>query len=92
MVFEQPALSFNFLVSFYGIGDQKIPNALDIRFQKVSGIGMSAGNAKTMRIAGRKIHLPDFPEYTNLTLERGHIVGSPLRVELESAFASYNFV
>ena len=87
-----PPVAFHFLVVFYGIGGASVPNSFDIRFQKVTGIELSITNMDSKRIGGRQVRLPNFPEYTNLTLERGYIIGnSPLRKELELTFESLEF-
>lgn len=87
-----PPISFHFLVIFYGILGGTAPNALDIRFQKVTGIELSITNMENRRMVGKQVRLPNFPEFTNLVLERGYVVGaSPLRKELEFTFESLEF-
>lgn len=84
---QAPLMSYNFLVVFYtGKGISIAPNPIDIRFQKVSGIGLSMNNLETKRIGGKNVRLPSFPTHDNLTLERGYAVRSPLRIELETSF------
>ncbi|EAY31809.1 phage tail protein [Microscilla marina] len=85
-----PLQAFNFLVSFLGVGSITAPNPLDIRFQRVSGIGLN-GTMNSERIGGRQVRLPEFPTHENLTLERGYVVGSPLRLEIEAKFADLEF-
>lgn len=86
----RPATSFHFLVSFLGIGSTSIPNLVDIRFQKVSGVGVSMNSLDTKKSDNKKISLPEFSTTTNLILERGYLIGtSILRKELELDF--FNF-
>ena len=86
-----PPVSFNFAVTFLGIWNTPVPNPIDVRFQKVTGIEMTIANMDSRRIGGKQVRLPNFPEYTNLTLERGYLIGSPLRKELEFTFESLKF-
>ncbi|OJJ20898.1 hypothetical protein BKI52_09975 [marine bacterium AO1-C] len=84
---QPPLMSFNFLVVFYnGKGINAAPNPIDVRFQKVAGLGLSMGNLETKRIGGKNVRLPSFPTHENLTLERGYVLRSPLRAELETSF------
>ncbi|HAS46052.1 MAG TPA: phage tail protein [Microscillaceae bacterium] len=87
-----PLMSFNFLVVFYGIGGGNgVPNTLDIRFQRVSGLGLSVNSTDKVRMGGHTVNLPNYPEHSNLTLERGYVLGSPLRIELQETFANLQF-
>jgi len=84
-----PPTGFSFLVIFYGIGKLPLPNAIDIRFQKVSGIGASfdVDQQEVQRGSMNDMHstLPGKRNYPPLILERGMVVGvSPLALELKS--------
>lgn len=71
-----PPVSFHYLVSFNGIGD----NAIDARFQSVSGLSAEV-QTETYREGGenRFEHiLPVRSSYSNLTLKRGLITDSEL--------------
>ena len=85
-----PLQAYNFLVSFLGVGKLGFPNLLDIRFQRVSGIEMS-GTMNNEIIGGKKVRLPEFPTHGTLTLERGYVLGSPLRLEIEAGFEKLEF-
>ncbi len=84
-------LGFRFGVSFFVGG--VLPNPLDIRFAKVSGL--SAEVKTTTVIEGgenRYTHrLPDRVDYGNLVLERGMVVGSPLKLELNATLNAFKF-
>ena len=84
-------LGFRFLVTFF-IGGI-IPNPLDIRFQKVSGI---ASKVETMTVdeGGQNLYTHRLPQkigYDNLTLERGMVIGSPLNIEFNVAMSLFKF-
>lgn len=91
-----PPVSYSFLVIFYGIGAIPIPNGLDVRFQRVSGIGASfedqsqevqrgSMNQEQSVLRGTRSH-------PNLVLERGLTVGiSPLAKELQAAVFDEQF-
>ena len=84
-------LGFRFGVFFFAGG--VIPNPLDIRFQKVSGL---AAEVKTTPLAeggqNRYSHqLPEKIDYKNLVLERGMVVGSPLNLEFNSVMSLFKF-
>lgn len=82
-----PLANFRFLVIFYGIGGKKIPNPVDIRFQKVSGIEMSRASEKERKKDKKKQKVPKLSSTSShLTLARGFIPGvSPLRKEIEAS-------
>lgn len=91
-----PPLGFAFMVIFYGIGDIPIPNGLDIRFQRVSGIGAHFEDERTEVERGsinqRHTVLPGRPNFTPLVLERGLVTGiSPLALELQAAVFDQQF-
>lgn len=88
---EELILGFRFGVFFFAGG--LIPNPLDIRFQKVSGL---SAEVKTTSLAegGQNLYahrLPDSIEYSNLVLERGLVVGSPLNLEFNTAMSLFKF-
>lgn len=70
-----------------------LPNPLDIRFQKVSGIG--AKIETTTVIEGGQNHyaqrLPTRVTYANLVLERGFVVGSALTLDVHRTLSSFSF-
>jgi len=86
-----PPLSFRFSVTFL-IGGA-VPNPLDIRFSKVSGI---AANIETMSYneGGQNLYshrLPEKVSYDNLVLERGVAIGSALVAEFNTAMSLFKF-
>lgn len=89
---QNPPVSFHFLVSFL-IGGI-IPNPLDIRFQKVSGI---SAEVETELIAegGENVYMQTIPtrvQYDNLVLERGLITYvSYLEEEFNRVMSSMQF-
>ena len=67
----QPPLSHKFAVFFFINGF--IPSPLDLRFQKISGLGYSL-DYETVAEGGNNLfehHLPNQVKYENLILERG---------------------
>ncbi len=84
-------LVFRFGVTFL-IGGI-LPNPLDIRFQKVSGIS-SEIKTDTVNEGGQNLYahrLPTRVNYENLKLERGMVVGSLLNVEFNLAMSTFKF-
>lgn len=84
-------LGFRFSVLFLVGG--AVPNPLDIRFQKVSGLG---GEITTLPLAegGQNLYthrLPERVSYANLVLERGMVVGSPLHLEFNAVMSLFKF-
>lgn len=84
-------LGFRFGVFFFAGG--VIPNPLDIRFQKVSGL---SAEVKTTPLpeGGQNLYthrMPDRIDYSNLVLERGMVVGSPLNMEFNIAMSQFKF-
>ena len=84
-------LGFRFGVFFFAGG--VIPNPLDIRFQKVSGL---AAEVKTTPLSegGQNLYthrLPEKIDYKNLVLERGMVVGSPLNLEFNAVMSLFKF-
>ena len=91
MLYNDLVLGFRFGVFFFAGG--LIPNPLDIRFQKVSGL---RGTVKTRELneGGQNLYTHKLPErisYENLVLERGMVVGSPLNIEFNVALSTFKF-
>lgn len=89
---KEPPAGYHFLVVFLAAG--VLPNPLDIRFQKVSGISVEIETTE-IREGGENIfvhRLPMQAKYNNLVLERGMVVGSPLNVEFNAAMTLFQFV
>lgn len=85
-------MGFRFGVFFF-IGGV-VPNPLDFRFKKVSGIG-STISTSTLNEGGQNLYshkLPEKVQYENLVLERGLAIGSPLVVEFNAAMSLFKFV
>jgi len=84
-------LSFRFGVFFFAGG--LIPNPIDIRFQKVSGLGATV-SLKTHAEGGQNLYAHRFPEavgYQNLVLERSAALISPLDLEFSTALSLFKF-
>ncbi|MCA3422620.1 MAG: phage tail protein [Roseomonas sp.] len=84
-------LSSRFAVVFFALG--VVPNPIDLRFQRVSGLSASISTV-TVREGGQQLYthrLPDMVSYENLVLERGFMVGSPLNIEFNVAFSLMKF-
>ena len=88
---ENPPVGFYFTVVFFVAGI--VPNPLDIRFQKVSGISAEIETTE-IREGGENLfkhRLPMGVTYNNLVLERGMVIGSPLKLEFNIAMSSMKF-
>ncbi|NHN24069.1 phage tail protein [Flavobacterium jejuense] len=91
---REPTLSHRFGVFFLKGG--LIPNPIDLRFQRVSGISTEV-QLETINEGGENLHahrLPSRMSYNNLVLERGYIasaIPSPLNIEFNAAFSFYKF-
>jgi len=84
-------LSSRFAVTFFAGG--VVPNPLDIRFQRVSGLSSSV-ETSTVNEGGQNLYMHRLPKrvsYGNLVLERGFVLGSPLNVEFEAAMSFFRF-
>jgi phage tail-like protein len=84
-------LGFRFGVLFIAGG--VIPNPLDIRFQRVSGLSAEV-NTITLEEGGQNLYIHRLPKsisYNNLVLERGFVVGSPLNIEFNAAMSLFKF-
>jgi phage tail-like protein len=92
-VTDTPPVSFYFLVSFWVGG--AVPNPLDIRFQRVSGITTTVETTE-IKEGGENLfmyHLPNRVTYDNLVLERGMVTGgSPLSLEFNAAMGFMQFL
>lgn len=83
--------SFRFSVHFFVHG--VLPNSVDIRFQKVSGLSTTV-ETKTQREGGQNLFsqkLPTGISHGNLTLTRGMVVGSSLNLEINTALSLFRF-
>lgn len=88
---QAPPVSFYFMVTFLLGGI--LPNPLDIRFQKVSGM-KSTIETTEVKEGGENLfthHLPDRVTYENLVLERGMVIGSLLNLEFNAAMSFMAF-
>jgi phage tail-like protein len=84
-------LGFRFGVFFFAGG--LVPNPLDIRFQRVSGLSAEV-RTTTVTEGGQNLYthrLPDRIDYQNLVLERGMVVGSLLNVEFNAVMSLFKF-
>ncbi len=84
-------LGFRFGVYFFAGG--VVPNPLDIRFQRVSGLSAEV-RTTTVFEGGQNLYthrLPERIDYQNLVLERGMVVGSPLNVEFNAVMSLFKF-
>jgi phage tail-like protein len=84
-------LSFRFGVVFFVGG--LVPNPIDIRFQKVSGLGATV-SLKTHAEGGQNLYTHRFPEsigYQNLVLERSAPLISPLDIEFNISLSLFKF-
>lgn len=86
-----PPLSHRFGVFFFAGG--VIPNPIDIRFQKVSGLSAEV-NTTEINEGGQNLYAHRIPvkiNYNNLVLERGMVIGSPLNIEFNVALSLFKF-
>ena len=84
-------LGFRFGVFFFVGG--LVPNPIDIRFQRVSGLGATV-SLKTHAEGGENLYAHRFPEaigYQNLVLERSAPLISPLDIEFNIALSLFKF-
>src|SRR5438045_132783 len=76
----------------HGVGGL-IPNPIDIRFQRVSGLGATV-SLKSHSEGGQNLYTHRFPEsigYQNLVLERSAALISPLDIEFNIALSLFKF-
>lgn len=84
-------LGFRFSVLFLMGG--ALPNLLDIRFQKVSGLAAEV-ETEPVREGGQNLYtqrLPTGIKYDNLVLERGMVIGSLLNAEFNATMSLFKF-
>lgn len=70
-----------------------VPNPIDLRFQRVSGLSATVETG-TVAEGGQNLYTHRFPRrvgYKNLLLERGFMVLSPLHVEFQAAMSLFKF-
>ncbi len=87
-----PIIGMRFGVLFLAGG--VVPNPLDIRFQKVSGLSAEV-ETEPVSEGGQNLYtqrLPKGIKYNNLVLERGMVVGSPLNLEFNATMSLFKFV
>ncbi|MEW7289099.1 phage tail protein [Aquimarina sp. 2304DJ70-9] len=91
---REPTLSHRFGVFFLTGGI--VPNPIDLRFQKVSGISTDV-QLETLNEGGENLHahrMPKMMSYNNLVLERGYVasaIPSPLNLEFNASFSLFKF-
>jgi phage tail-like protein len=88
---DEPILGFRFSVFFFALG--VIPNPLDIRFQKVSGLSVEVETEDLIE-GGQNLYAHKLPigiRYENLVLERSMVIGSPLNIEFNVAMSRFKF-
>lgn len=86
-----PPLSYRFGVFFFAGG--VIPNPIDIRFQKVSGLSADV-TTTDINEGGQNLYTHRIPQkinYNNLVLERGMAIGSPLNIEFNLTLSRFKF-
>lgn len=89
-----PALSHKFGVFFFMRGI--IPNPIDFRFQRVSGINTEV-QLETVNEGGENLYahrLPGRMTHNNLVLERGYstsLIPSLLTLDFEATFSTFRF-
>jgi phage tail-like protein len=88
---REPLVGMRFGVLFLAAG--VLPNPLDIRFQKVSGLSAEVAT-ESISEGGQNLYLQRLPQgvrYNNLVLERGMVIGSPLNIEFNIAMSLFKF-
>lgn len=91
---SEPFVGFRFNVVFFAAG--VVPNRIDTRFQKVSGLS-SEVTTESLSEGGQNLYtqkLPTGVSYDNLVLERGMMLGSavsPLSLEFNAVMSSFKF-
>jgi phage tail-like protein len=84
-------LGSRFSAVFYAKG--VVPNPIDIRFQRVSGLSATI-ETTSVNEGGQNLYSHKFPKqvgHGNLTLERGFVVGSRLNSEFNDAMNLFKF-
>jgi phage tail-like protein len=88
---SDPIVGMRFSVLFLAAG--VVPNPLDIRFQKVSGLSAEVAT-EPITEGGQNLYIQRLPQgvrYNNLVLERGMVIGSPLNIEFNVAMSLFRF-
>ncbi|MBN2238800.1 MAG: phage tail protein [Dehalococcoidales bacterium] len=88
---KNPPVRYYFQVTFF-IGGI-VPNPLDIRFQKISGLTATV-ETEPLTEGGENLmnyKLPKGISYGNLVMERGMVIGSPLNIELNTVLSLFQF-
>lgn len=88
---DDPPLGFRFAVVFLTGG--VLPNPLDIRFQRVSGLSATIETTNVVE-GGQNLYTHRLPRrvgYSNLVLERGFVIGSPINLEFNAAMSLFKF-
>ncbi len=86
-----PILGMRFAVLFMAGG--VLPNPLDLRFRKVSGLSMTVETENLVE-GGQNLYTQQLPQrvsHGNLVLERGMVVGSPLNIEFNASLSTFKF-
>ncbi|MFN0195033.1 MAG: phage tail protein [Aestuariivirga sp.] len=89
---SEPIIGMRFGVLFLAGG--VIPNPLDIRFQKVSGLSVEV-QTEPVSEGGQNLYTQMLPKgltHGNLVLERGMVVGSPLNLEFNATMSLFKFI
>src|SRR5215471_3875325 len=84
-------LDSRFAVIFFVAGI--VPNPIDIRFQRVSGLSATI-ETTPVNEGGQNLYTHRLPRrvgYQNLVLERGFLIGSPLNIEFNVAMTLFKF-
>ncbi|MBL8350896.1 MAG: phage tail protein [Burkholderiaceae bacterium] len=87
-----PIIGMRFAVLFMAGG--VVPNPLDLRFSKVSGLSMTV-ETEALAEGGQNLYTQQLPRsvsHGNLVLERGMVVGSPLNIEFNASLSTFKFV
>ena len=88
---SEPIVGMRFSVLFMAAG--VVPNPLDIRFHKVSGLSAEVAT-EPITEGGQNLYVQRLPQgirYNNLVLERGMVIGSPLNIEFNVAMSLFKF-
>jgi phage tail-like protein len=87
-----PIIGMRFAVLFMTGG--VVPNPLDLRFSKVSGLSMTV-ETESLAEGGQNLYTQQLPRsvsHGNLVLERGMVVGSPLNIEFNASLSTFKFI
>lgn len=88
---SEPIIGMRFGVLFFAAG--VVPNPIDIRFQKVSGLSAEVAT-EDLPEGGQNLYTQKLPtgiNYGNLVLERGMVIGSPLNLEFNATMSLFKF-